>query len=66
MRLADEEYCKKLCEARVPTRFGFDGRSADIYEQLRNNRWAYEKKMKALENLKKYSRRKHAIIATAA
>jgi 7,8-dihydro-6-hydroxymethylpterin dimethyltransferase len=64
--LADEAYCKKLCDARVPTRFGFDGRNADIYERLRNNRWAYEKKMKALENLKKYSRRKHAIIATAA
>ena len=66
VKLADEEYCKKLCDARVPLRFGFDGRSADIYERLRNNRWAYEKKMKALENLKKYSRRKHAIIATAA
>jgi len=66
VRLADEEYCRKLCEARVPLRFGFDGRSADIYERLRRNRPAYEKKMKALENLKKYSRRKHAIIACAA
>jgi 7,8-dihydro-6-hydroxymethylpterin dimethyltransferase len=66
VKLADEELCKKLCDARVPMRFGFDGRNADIYERLRNNRWAYEKKMKALENLKKYSRRKHAIIATAA
>jgi|WetSurMetagenome_2_1015567.scaffolds.fasta_scaffold74683_2 7,8-dihydro-6-hydroxymethylpterin dimethyltransferase len=66
VRLADEELCKKLCEARVPLRFGFDGRNADIYERLRNNRWAYDKKMKALANLKKYSKRKHAIIATAA
>ena len=65
-KLADEEYCKKLCEARVPMRFAFDGRSADIYEKMRHNRGAYEKKMKALENLKKYSRRKHAIIAAAA
>ncbi len=66
VKLADEEYCRKLCEARVPLRFGFDGRSPDIYERLRRNRPAYEKKMKALENLKKYSRRKHAIIACAA
>ena len=66
VRLADEAYAKMLCEARVPMRFAFDGRSADIYERLRQNRGAYEKKMKALENLKKYSRRKHAIIACAA
>jgi hypothetical protein len=66
VKLADEEYCKKLCEARVPLRFAFDGRSADIYERLRQNRGAYDKKIKALENLKKYSKRKHAIIACAA
>ena len=52
VRLADEEYCRKLCEARVPLRFAFDGRSPDIYEKLRDNRAAYDKKMKALENLK--------------
>jgi hypothetical protein len=66
IRLADEEFCKRLCDARVPLRFAFDGRSPDIYERLRHNRPAYEKKMKALENLKKYSKRKHAIIACAA
>jgi len=66
VRLADEEYCRKLCEARVPLRFAFDGRSPDIYERLRHNRAAYEKKLKGLENLKKHSRRKHAIIACAA
>jgi 7,8-dihydro-6-hydroxymethylpterin dimethyltransferase len=66
VKLADEEYAKKFCAARIPTRFAFDGRSPDIYEKMRNNRWAYEKKMKGLENLKKYSQRKHAIIAAAA
>jgi len=66
VKLADEEYCKKLCDARVPMRFAFDGRSPDIYERMRHNRGAYDKKMKALENLKKFSRRKHAIIACAA
>jgi hypothetical protein len=66
VKLADEAYCKSLCDARVPLRFAFDGRSPDIYERLRHNRAAYDKKMKALENLKKYSKRKHAIIACAA
>ncbi len=64
IRLADEEYCKKLCEARVRTRFAFDGRSPEIYEKLRHSRAAYDKKMKALDNLRKYSRRKQTIIAT--
>jgi hypothetical protein len=66
VRLADEELCKKLCDARVPLRFGFDGRSEEIYEKMRKNGPAYAKKMKALENLKKFSRRKHTIIAAAA
>ncbi len=64
IRLADEDYCKKLCDARVPLRFAFDGRNADIYEKLRHNRPAYDKKMNALANLRKHSRRKHTIIAT--
>ncbi|NLX14574.1 MAG: radical SAM protein [Phycisphaerales bacterium] len=64
LRLADENYCKKLCAAQVPFRFAFDGRNAEIYERLRRNRSAYGKKMKALENLRKYSRRKHTIMAT--
>ncbi len=66
LKLADEEYCKQLCEARVSTRFSFDGRSADIYEKMRDRRSAYPKKVKALENLKKHSPTKHAIVAAAA
>ena len=66
IRLADEEYCRQLCQANASFRFAFDGRHADIYEKLRNNRGAYEKKMKALENLKKHSLRKHTLIACAA
>jgi hypothetical protein len=66
LRLADEEYCRKLCETGVGLRIGFDGRNREIYERLRNNGNAYEKKLRAFENLKKYSRRKHTIFATAA
>jgi MoaA/NifB/PqqE/SkfB family radical SAM enzyme len=66
VRLADENYCRRLCKAGVPVRFAFDGRSPDIYERLRANRDAYQKKMKGLENLRKYSHRKHALLACAA
>ncbi len=66
VRLADEDYCRKLCEARARVNFAFDGRSPEIYERLRRNRWAYEKKMQGLENLKKYSTRKQSIIACCA
>ncbi|MCG3180911.1 MAG: Coenzyme PQQ synthesis protein E [Phycisphaerae bacterium] len=65
IRLADEEYAKKICEINVGMRFGFDGRNREIYEKLRHQPSAYDKKMKALENLIKYSRRKHTIIVTA-
>lgn len=64
VRLANEEYCRKLCEARVPLRFAFDGRNPEIYERLRRNRPAYDKKMKALANLSRFSRRRHTIMAT--
>jgi 7,8-dihydro-6-hydroxymethylpterin dimethyltransferase len=63
LRLADEEYCRKLCEARVPLRFACDGRNPEIYEKLRHNRPAFEKKMKALDNLKKYSQVKQMILS---
>ncbi len=63
IRLADEDYCRKLCEARVQMRFAFEGFSPDIYERLRNNRGAYEKKVKGLDNLKKYTRVKQTIIS---
>ena len=66
LRLADEEYCRKLCEARVGLRIGFDGRNREIYERLRNNGEAYHKKLQAFANLKKYSRRRHTIFACAA
>jgi hypothetical protein len=66
LRLADEEYAKKFCETRVGVRYAFDGFSPDIYEKLRHNRPAYEKKLKGLENLKKYTRRKQAIISCIA
>jgi hypothetical protein len=66
VRLANEEYARKFCEQRIGVRFAFDGFDPDIYEKLRRNRPAYFKKLKGLENLKKFSRRKQTMIACAA
>ena len=66
LRLADDEYCKVFCGEGVRFHLAFDGRAPEIYGRLRNNPAVYEKKMKALANLKKYSRRKNAILCCAA
>jgi len=66
LKLADEEYCKRICEAKVPVLLAFDGRDPEIYTRLRKNPGAYQKKIKALENLKKLSTRKNTIMVCVA
>jgi MoaA/NifB/PqqE/SkfB family radical SAM enzyme len=66
LKLADEDYCKRLCEAGVRFRLALDGRHPDIYRRLRRAPAAYEKKLKALANLKRFSRRKNALLCCAA
>lgn len=66
LRLADEEYCKKVCDAGIRVLLAFDGRHPDIYRRMRKSSDAYEKKLKALANLQKYSRRKTTILCCAA
>jgi len=66
IRLADPQYCKKICDAKIPVLLAFDGRDPEIYAKLRKNPGAYDKKLKALENLKKYSRRKNVIMCCVA
>ena len=63
LKLADEEYCRKLCETKSRIRFSFDGRNPEIYRKMRRSEGAYEKKLKALENIKKYNRYKHTILS---
>jgi len=62
--LADEEYCRRVCEAKVDMLLAFDGRGAEIYQKMRGSAKAYEKKLQALENVRKHSRRKHTIVCT--
>ena len=66
VRLADEEYCKRICEAKVDLLLAFDGRDPEIYERMRGSATAYEKKLKALENVRKYTRRRHTVVCTLA
>jgi len=66
LRLADAEYCRKICDSKARVLLGFDGRAPEIYERLRKNPSAYEKKLQALENLKKFSKRRHTIMCCVA
>jgi len=62
IKLADEDYCKLVCDRELPVLIGFDGRDPAIYDRMRKNPGAYYRKAQALENLRKYSRRKSNII----
>ncbi|MBM4036376.1 MAG: radical SAM protein [Planctomycetes bacterium] len=66
LRLADEDYCKRVCALKIPVLIAFDGRDPEIYARLRKSAGAYEKKLKALENLKKHSQRKNIIMCCVA
>jgi len=63
LKLADEEYCRMLCEAKVRLRFSFDGKDPEIYRKMRRSEWAYEKKLQALENIKKYHKCRHTLLS---
>jgi len=62
LKLADEDYCRTICEKEVPVLLGFDGTDPDIYRRLRKNPAACAKKLEALQNLKKHSRRRTNIL----
>ena len=62
IKLADEEYCEKLCEKDVPILLGFDGRDPAIYTGMRKDERCYEKKMAAFENLRRFSKRRQNIV----
>jgi hypothetical protein len=64
VRLADEEYCKAICATGVDFLLAFDGRDPEIYKRMRGSAACYPKKLKAIENVKKYSKRKHTLVCT--
>ncbi|MFW6162959.1 MAG: radical SAM protein, partial [Planctomycetota bacterium] len=66
IKLADPDYCQRICDAKVPVLVGCDGLGAEIYERLRKNAWAGEKKQQAIENLARLSTRKHTVMVCVA
>lgn len=64
IRLANEEYCKKLLSTRPQLMFAFDGRDPEIYKKIRKSEKTYELKIKALENIRKYKKSKVTIMCT--
>ncbi|MBW1859377.1 MAG: radical SAM protein [Deltaproteobacteria bacterium] len=66
LRLADEEYCRKLLATGTKPNISFDGRDEDIYKKFRGNRESYRLKLKALENIRKYTQRKITLMCVVA
>ncbi len=58
LRLANEEYCKKLVSTGAQLMYSFDGNDPEIYSQTRKHPKAFERKLKGLENLGKYRKSK--------
>ena len=43
MRLADEEFCRQVCERRIDMLLAFDGRGEEIYRRMRGSAASYYK-----------------------
>jgi 7,8-dihydro-6-hydroxymethylpterin dimethyltransferase len=65
VRLADAEYCQKLLATGTQLMFAFDGRNPEIYNKIRRTPRAYENKLQALENIRKYHKYKITIMCCA-
>jgi len=64
LKLADEEYCKKLVATGTQIMFSYDGADEEVNDRTRKHATAVAKKLKALENLKKFRKSKVTIMAT--
>ena len=58
IRLADEELCRKLLEAKAHLLISYNGTNPRTYHQLRNNEKALDAKQKAIANVRKARRAK--------
>ncbi len=66
LALANEDYCKRVCQTGIEVLLAFDGRDPAIYERMRGSSRSYDLKMKAIDNLQKHSRRGHTWVCTLA
>ncbi|KPK57420.1 MAG: hypothetical protein AMK73_10180 [Planctomycetes bacterium SM23_32] len=66
LRLADEDYCRRLVESRATVLIAYDGANPRIYGVLRGNEKYLETKRQALDNLRKLGARKVALMTCVA
>ncbi|MFH0823348.1 MAG: radical SAM protein [Pseudomonadota bacterium] len=65
LKLADKEYCRKLCSMGIQVNFGFDGTEPDIYRTLRGDN-SLAAKRRAFDNVIECGVNKLAVITTVA
>lgn len=63
LALANEEYCNRLLDTNTQLMFSLDGRSPEIYERLRKHPTALERKLEALENVRRHGNCKVTIMS---
>jgi len=51
IRLADEDYCRRLIQSRATINIAYDGANPEAYRVLRGSEKALEKKQQAIENI---------------
>ncbi|MFC1806176.1 radical SAM protein, partial [Planctomycetota bacterium] len=52
IKLADEDYCRRLIETRATILIAYDGQNRALYRKVRNSEDALDKKLQAIENLR--------------
>jgi len=66
LKLADEDYCRKLIETRATILIAYDGSNPEMYRVLRNSEKALGLKHKALENIRRIGGAKVTLMCLAA
>ena len=66
LKLADEDYCRKLIETRATILIAYDGANPEMYRILRNNEKVLELKQKAIDNIQKIGHAKVTLMTLAA
>ena len=66
VKLADEDYCRRLIESRATILIAYDGDSPELYRRLRNSEKCLEQKKQALANIQKIGGAKVTLMTLAA
>ncbi len=66
LKLADEDYCRKLIKSRTTILIAYDGDNPALYRDLRNKENALDLKLKAFDNIARIGRAKVAVMSLVA